>query len=474
MSEQFLSIGVMGGATHLEKYRELHQGCCETWVRRCPKVHFFCGDRLDKEFEEEMTTLSCGKALFVHLENVGEDYESAFLKQFLGLVYLMDYKTSKWYVMFGTDNYVRYDRLVETLKKIKIEGPIIVGGTIEQRVLDIQFPFTLGGGGICINHQVLTTILNDWSGDTLSEKCMKLYEDWKKLCHKYKKTWLVPACDVALCYYSWIKDIPIMGVRGFFPIDYKGTKVYTDNFSFNYESIITCHFMTRIQMLEYDFLSFNKKDAARGIIKSNYRRVIATQSDIWEHLPILRQYASRSEKIAEMGVRDIVSTWAFIYGLIGKDNATLYSIDINTPPNIDKVLKYAQGAGVNMKFIKENSILVNLPPSGDLYAVDLLFIDTWHIYGHLKRELNKHHNNVGKYIIMHDTTVDAIHGESIRCNMNINEQAKMSGYPIHEITRGLWPAILEFLEENVEWNLVHRYENCNGLTILQRRHSPTI
>ena len=45
---------------------------------------------------------------------------------------------------------------------------------------------------------------------------------------------------------------------------------------------------------------------------------------------------------------------------------------------------------------------------------DILFIDSWHCYGQLIRELDLHHKNVNKYIILHDTTVDEFKSEIIR------------------------------------------------------------
>jgi hypothetical protein len=64
--------------------------------------------------------------------------------------------------------------------------------------------------------------------------------------------------------------------------------------------------------------------------------------------------------------------------------------------------------------------------------------------------------------------VDAVFGETIRCELNAQKQSIESGYPIEEITRGLWPAVQEFLEDHPEWKLEKRYENNNGLTILAR------
>ena len=90
------------------------------------------------------------------------------------------------------------------------------------------------------------------------------------------------------------------------------------------------------------------------------------------------------------------------------------------------------------------------------------------VYGQLKRELNKFSKITNKYIIMHDTTVDAIFGETIRNNCDAQKQSKQTGFPIEEINCGLWKAIEEFLEKNSDWKLKERFINCNGLTILER------
>ena len=70
---------------------------------------------------------------------------------------------------------------------------------------------------------------------------------------------------------------------------------------------------------------------------------------------------------------------------------------------------------------------------------------------------------------MHETTVDAIHGETIRCCWDPIKQSKESGFPVEEITKGLWPAVVEFLQNNPEWYIKERFTNNNGLTILARK-----
>ena len=47
------------------------------------------------------------------------------------------------------------------------------------------------------------------------------------------------------------------------------------------------------------------------MIEDYYQIQCDTASDINEHLPVLKEYAQKCETITEMGVRAVVSTWAF-------------------------------------------------------------------------------------------------------------------------------------------------------------------
>lgn len=121
---------------------------------------------------------------------------------------------------------------------------------------------------------------------------------------------------------------------------------------------------------------------------------------------------------------------------------------------------------------RENGIDVVFYQQSDLTCpleqTELLFIDTWHIYGHLKRELARWHSSVTRWIILHDTTVDEWVGETIRNSWDAKAQSAQHGYLVGEITKGLWPAIEEFLDEHPEWSLEKRFTNNNGLTVLKR------
>jgi hypothetical protein len=193
-------------------------------------------------------------------------------------------------------------------------------------------------------------------------------------------------------------------------------------------------------------------------IQHEYERLCRTPSDIYQHLPTLREYASECSHITECGVRGLVSIWA----LASAHPKKLIGVDITSTPAMRGFEVACRLSGIDFQFYCENDLTCPLEET------DLLFIDTWHVYGQMKRELARWHPVVRKYILLHDTTVDAEQGESLRCGMNIPEQSKSLGIPEHEIRKGIWPAVEEFLANHSDWILHKRYTNNNGLTILKK------
>jgi len=197
------------------------------------------------------------------------------------------------------------------------------------------------------------------------------------------------------------------------------------------------------------------------MIKKLFEQYVSP-SDINEHLPTLFEYTKKCDSVVECGVRNIVSSYAFASGLIGNPKNSYVLVDPYKSNTIDNFLNLCKNEGINAKFIQESDIKC------PLFETDLLFIDTWHVYGHLKRELAYWNSSVKKYIIMHDTTVDEWHGETIRNGWNAQQQSIETGIPVDEINKGLWPAIEEFLQKHPEWKIEKRFINNNGLTILTR------
>jgi len=176
------------------------------------------------------------------------------------------------------------------------------------------------------------------------------------------------------------------------------------------------------------------------MINQHYSKFCERKSDINEHMPTLHHYASQCKHITEMGVRNVVSTWAFLKSMPNK----LICYDIMRSNNIDTAIAAANEVGIQLQFHQKDVLSV------EIEETDLLFIDTLHQHDQLTQELKLHADKVRKYIILHDTSKFAY----------TDEVTGKEG--------GLWPAVETFLSEHPEWQLKERYTNNNGLSILQR------
>lgn len=187
-------------------------------------------------------------------------------------------------------------------------------------------------------------------------------------------------------------------------------------------------------------------------------------SDINEHLETLSKYASECNSVFETGVRGVVSSWALLHG-VSKNVSNIKTFVMNDIDMINtlSIMKIMDKLNIDGKFIKGNNLELDLKQN-----FELVFIDTLHVYGQLKRELEKFSKITTKYIILHDTTVDADKGEVVRLGLDVENIVKQTNFEEAEILKGLWPAVEEFLNSNKDWTLHKRYENNNGLTILQK------
>ncbi len=199
-----------------------------------------------------------------------------------------------------------------------------------------------------------------------------------------------------------------------------------------------------------------------SIISAKYIEKICKPSDINEHLETLRTYALKVNHITECGVRSVVSSYAFADGLLNNPKNKLVQIDLETNENVKTFQKECALEGINNVFYQTSDL--DCP----LEETDLLFIDTWHVYGQMKRELERWHSYVKNFIILHDTTVDEWEGETIRMNMDAYTQCLQTKIPKNEILLGIWPAVEEFLQNNLEWKLKERFFHNNGLTVLEK------
>lgn len=191
-------------------------------------------------------------------------------------------------------------------------------------------------------------------------------------------------------------------------------------------------------------------------ILKKYVELSKTPSDINEHLETLKKYTQECDIVIEMGVRSIVSTWAFLAGNPKK----LVSLDLYNPShfgaNLQEVYDAAVDAGIDFTFVEQDSLTY------DIESCDLLFLDTWHDFLQLKKELTRHHSNVKKYIILHDTVSFSYQDEKSADEMGQANEKETN------LPKGLVPAIDEFLYHNKNWIMWEKKPNNNGLTVLKR------
>lgn len=184
-------------------------------------------------------------------------------------------------------------------------------------------------------------------------------------------------------------------------------------------------------------------------IKEKYQQACTTPSDINEHLPTLKRYADQCETICELGVRGVVSTWAFLASNAKK----VIGVDIDWHPAVLDAYKMSIVEGKVFEFVLGNDLKYEMP------EVSMIFFDSLHTYSQLSNELRLHGNKASMYLGFHDTTSFFDHGEN--AYEAVFHTAMNDG-------KGIWPAIEEFLQSNPHWTLAERFHNNNGLTVLKR------
>jgi cephalosporin hydroxylase len=170
-----------------------------------------------------------------------------------------------------------------------------------------------------------------------------------------------------------------------------------------------------------------------------YWQAVNTPSDINEHLQTLRTLAEQCTHVTEFGTRWGTSIRAFV-----TTNAIVRAYDIELYAEALAVVNLAMAAGKDVQLIKGSTLdIIDLPET------DMILIDTLHTYDQVKAELQLHGNRSRKYLCFHDTELFADIAED-------------------HVSKGIWPAIEEFMTENPHWKLLERRRNNNGMTVLAR------
>ena len=436
-----------------DNYRRQLLACLNSWLTDAENMdipyYVFIGDQSPKP-DKPANVSSEAWSRVICLPYTGEDYFSATSKQYGGLEWMTRYCLCDYYFFVGTDNYVSVPSLDELIRQQE-NKEILIGQVIGTTKLFTStnytpnFPYLSGGPGIIAGRQALQRMSEGQRLRQLGEV------DWPRLTkqpgHNNK---LVPLCDVSIGYYASEAGIPLATYPGFY-----GARQH----------------LPHLFRVNQPFYSFHEMPPPRvnffGLCSRSleewYDWARTTPSDIYKHLPTLLRYANECDTLVECGVRSVVSSWAFALSVKQGKSKELISCDLNAVAEVVRLAEVCRREGVPFHFLTGSDLEVDIPET------DLLFIDTWHIYGHLRRELAKLAPLTRKYIIMHDTTVDAERGEVLRLKQNVDQACKRSGYSRKDVTTGLRLAVDEFLAANQEeWEVAEVFTNNNGLTVLKR------
>ena len=176
--------------------------------------------------------------------------------------------------------------------------------------------------------------------------------------------------------------------------------------------------------------------AAPETLDAWYEKAAKTPGDFNEHVPTLRDLASKCDHVTEFGVRRGVSTVA----ILAAQPKRFVSYDLVRTSEVDALVQ--RRGKCDFEFRQGDSRTVSIEET------DLLFIDTKHTGEHLLAELNNTAKMVRRWIALHDTVIYGERGED--------------GGP------GLLAGVRTFLKDNREWTVVRHDHNNNGLMVLSR------
>jgi len=210
-------------------------------------------------------------------------------------------------------------------------------------------------------------------------------------------------------------------------------------------------------------------------------------TDIQYHLPFLAALARRGGSVLECGIREGVSSVAFVKGLVdtaGLDACyTGVDIDCFALTNANVVLLKglaSRAAGIEMELHHASSLQFPLPEQ----RFSVVFIDTLHVYGLLLRELRRLAPLLTEdgVFVLHDTESDGVDGEIVRLtNDAAPREAFLNEMMRHnpeipdraEFLRGLLPAIRDFCAEDPAFRVLYQSAKSSGLTVIGRASSET-
>jgi len=227
-----LGIGIMTSINLKDRY----MACKNTWVLDFDNIFLFGGDSEDDNL--------------IRLKNVGEDYNSCFLKQQLGLKYIYEKNDElDWYCMVGCDTILYKNNIIEELNKFNRDEDLFLGQSNNHLIVNnTNILAVAGGGGFFISNSLMRKIY---------PKILEFNDTWKNLSDSNKLPVPYAIADIAIAYmiklYFNIDSIHISGMFSQNPSKYIKSNNYcflNDNDINRLNSPLSYHYIKPIEMNE--------------------------------------------------------------------------------------------------------------------------------------------------------------------------------------------------------------------------------
>ena len=179
--------------------------------------------------------------------------------------------------------------------------------------------------------------------------------------------------------------------------------------------------------------------------------------NIREHLDDLTAEAKKYDTVVELGRQNMCSTLAILLGNPKK----FITVDTDEPTDRwiyrkELANRYCDVVGVDYEYRIADTLQM------EPIECEMMFIDTFHSYEQLYRELNIYHKSVSKTIVMHDTVSFGQTDEPSSAIKTSLLDKRFVG------KAGLANALDDFLLENKEWVKSRIETKNNGMSYITR------
>jgi hypothetical protein len=233
------------------------------------------------------------------------------------------------------------------------------------------------------------------------------------------------------------------------------SKSFSCFFLFSYICMVCIFQIAHVEANNWNYINHSSTDGSHADDLSDYHRVLTS-------------YSNNCSSVVAIGD---IETWypSIMRGLsksVSKQRALL-GIDpaYMTPGGMQIAQETAKANSIDFQCWRAYDLYINIEPS------DMLCIDFSHTYSHLTYELETFASQVRRYICIYGTN-------GTWSNQDQNQYP--GSYTEHDTSfdritsaydkskKGLWPAVLDFLDKHPEWTLVEQNTQSHGFTVLQR------